>query len=236
MDNKKKEKATEWSAKQGKEIPVWQTPKYIESRNKAVEMIDSKKYGLENSDFWILMNETKSGKMAYTGLIISHNGCLKINDSLASEMKFRPECVRENQSGYKNSLVFTYCCPEQGMFEVGEVNNENCKNAYPYAMAFKRCFDRVVLKNSKLAFSGVYSEAEADEFRGGIVDTESKQNASQAIVEPLKATPEQAERLAKCYTGENLAKLLQANNITRIEDMPYTKAALICKQLDQMGK
>lgn len=236
MDNRFNEKATEWSTKQGKEIPVWQTPKYIESRNKAVEMIDSKKYGLENSDFWILMNETKSGKMAYTGLIISHNGCLKINDSLATEMKFRPECVRENQTGYKNSLVFTYCCPEQGMFEVGEVNNENCKNAYPYAMAFKRCFDRVVLKNSKLAFSGVYSEAEADEFRGGIVDSENKQNASQAIVEPLKATPEQVERLAKCYTGENLAKLLQANNITRIEDMPYTKAALICKQLDQMGK
>ena len=236
MDNRFNEKATEWSAKQGKEIPVWQTPKYIESRNKAVEMIDSKKYGLENSDFWILMNETKSGKMAYTGLIISHNGCLKINDSLAAEMKFRPECVRENQTGYKNSLVFTYCCPEQGMFEVGEVNNENCKNAYPYAMAFKRCFDRVVLKNSKLAFSGVYSEAEADEFRGGIVDSESKQNASQTIVEPLKATPEQVERLAKCYTGENLAKLLQANNIARIEDMPYIKAALICKQLDQMGK
>ena len=236
MDNRFNEKATEWSTKQGKEIPVWQTPKYIESRNKAVEMIDSKKYGLENSDFWILMNETKSGKMAYTGLIISHNGCLKINDSLAAEMKFRPDCVRENQTGYKNSLVFTYCCPEQGMFEVGEVNNENCKNAYPYAMAFKRCFDRVVLKNSKLAFSGVYSEAEADEFRGGIVDSESKQNVSQAIVEPLKATPEQVERLAKCYTGENLAKLLQANNITRIEDMPYTKAASICKQLDQMGK
>lgn len=236
MDNRFNEKVTEWSAKQGKEIPVWQTPKYIESRNKAVEMIDSKKYGLENSDFWILMNETKSGKMAYTGLIISHNGCLKINDSLAAEMKFRPDCVRENQAGYKNSLVFTYCCPEQGMFEVGEVNNENCKNAYPYAMAFKRCFDRVVLKNSKLAFSGVYSEAEADEFRGGIVDTESKQNASQTIVEPLKATPEQVERLARVYTGENLAKILQANNISRLEDMTRVKATLLCKQLDKLGR
>lgn len=236
MDNRFNEKATEWSAKQGREIPVWQTPKYIESRNKAVEMIDSKKYGLENSDFWILMNETKSGKMAYTGLIISHNGCLKINDSLAAEMKFRPDCVRENQAGYKNSLVFTYCCPEQGMFEVGEVNNENCKNAYPYAMAFKRCFDRVVLKNSKLAFSGVYSEAEADEFRGGIVDTESKQNASQTIVEPLKATPEQVERLARVYTGENLAKILQTNNIASLEDMTRVKATLLCKQLDKLGR
>ena len=55
-------------------------------------------------------------------------------------------------------------------------------------------------------------------------------------VAPQKATPAQIERLAKCYTGENLAKLLQANNITRLEDIPYIKAALICKQLDQMGK
>lgn len=236
MDNRFNEKATEWSAKQGKEIPVWQTPKYIESRNKAVEMIDSKKYGLENSDFWILMNETKSGKMAYTGLIISHNGCLKINDSLTAPQKFKPECISENQAGYKNSLVFTYSCPEQGVYEVGEVNDKNCKNDYPYAMAFKRCFDRVVLKNSKLAFSGVYSEAEADEFRGGIVDTESKQNASQAIVEPQKATPEQVERLARVYTGENLAKILQTNNISTLEDMTRVKATLLCKQLDRLGR
>ena len=62
------------------------------------------------------------------------------------------------------------------------------------------------------------------------------QKPAETNVAPQRATPDQVERLAKCYIGENLAKLLQANNITRIEDMPYTKAALICKQLDQMGK
>ena len=62
------------------------------------------------------------------------------------------------------------------------------------------------------------------------------QKPAETNVAPQRATPTQIERLAKCYTGENLAKLLQANNITRIEDMPYIKAALICKQLDQMGK
>ena len=103
-------------------------------------------------------------------------------------------------------------------------------------MAFKRCFDRVVLKNSKLAFSGVYSEAEADEFSGGIVDSENKQNASRAIVEPLKATPEQVERLARVYTGENLAKILQTNNISSLEDMTRVKATLLCKQLDKLGR
>lgn len=62
------------------------------------------------------------------------------------------------------------------------------------------------------------------------------QKPAETNVTPQKATPTQIERLAKCYTGENLAKLLQANNITRLEDIPYIKAALICKQLDQMGK
>lgn len=157
------EKKTEYSVKRQTEIPVWQSDKYIESRSKAIEIIKSGKYDLTEADFWILMNETKSGKMAYTGLIISHNGCLKINDKLSD--KFRPNCVSWDKDGYGGSLVYTYVCEEQGIFEVGEVNANNCKIAYPYAMALKRCFDRVVLKLSKLAFSGIYSEAEADEFR-----------------------------------------------------------------------
>lgn len=159
MFNEKKE---EWSVKQGKNIPVWQSDKYLESRAKAVEIIESGKYGLRSSDFWILMNETRNGKMGYTGLIISHNGCLKINDHLADP--FRAECVSWDKDGYNSSLVFSYCSPEQGIFEVGEVNAKNCKIDYPYAMAYKRMFDRVVLKLSKLAFAGIYSEVEADEF------------------------------------------------------------------------
>ena len=66
--------------------------------------------------------------------------------------------------------------------------------------------------------------------------TAQNQKPAETNVAPQRAPPAQIERLAQCYTGENLAKLLQANNITRIEDMPYTKAASICKQLDQMGK
>ena len=109
------------------------------------------------------MNETKTGKMAYTGLIISHNGCLKINDAL--ESKFDPTCVSVDKDGFGGSLVYTYCNYEQGIYEVGEVSKGNCKNEYPYAMAFKRLFDRVVLKLSKLAYAGIYSDSEADEFK-----------------------------------------------------------------------
>lgn len=157
------EKREEWSSKKNCSIPVWQTSKFEASKAKAIEIIDSGKYGIEDSDFWILMNETKGGKMQYTGLIIAHTACLKINDAL--EQKFKPECVSVDKSGYGGSLVYTYCCPEQGLYEVGEASSSNCKNAYPYAMAYKRLFDRVVLKLSKLAYSGVYSEAESDEFR-----------------------------------------------------------------------
>lgn len=161
------EKKEEYSPKAGKNVPVWQSPKYEQTKKKVIEMLESDQYKgvLEESDFWILMNATKSGKMAYTGLIISHNGCLKINDVLPEEKKFRPDCVSIDKEGYNGSLVFFYDCVEQGIFEVGEVNGKNCSNAYVYAMALKRLMDRVILKNSRLAYAGVYSDSEAEEFK-----------------------------------------------------------------------
>ncbi|MBO5969757.1 MAG: hypothetical protein J6S14_14790 [Clostridia bacterium] len=173
------EKQTEFSPKHCKEIPVWQSPKYKESKAKAEEIINSGKFkGVQESDFWILMNVTKSEKMAYTGLIISHNGCLKINDCL--ESKFNPACVSVDKDGYGGSLVYWYNSPEQGIYEVGEVSKSNCKNEYPYAMAYKRLFDRVVLKLSKLAYAGIYSDSEAEEF-------------AQPIDEPKQEAPKQEE-------------------------------------------
>lgn len=47
-------------AKEG-EIEVWQSPKYLESRSKAIELINSNEYKgvLLESDFWILMNKQR---------------------------------------------------------------------------------------------------------------------------------------------------------------------------------
>lgn len=157
------EKEFEYSRKQGKDIPVWQTPKYKQSRAKAIDLIENGGYGLCEGDFWILQNETKTGKMQYTGLIISHNACLKINDKL--EDKFKPSAVSVDKEGFNNSLVYTYCNDKQGIYEVGECNSSNCQNAYVYAMAYKRLFDRVVLKLSKISYEGIYSEVEAEEFK-----------------------------------------------------------------------
>lgn len=146
----------------GVDCPVWQTPKYKASRDKAVEMIDSGKYGLSDGDFWILMNTYANGtKVMYTGLILSHNGCLKINSNLEEKDRFYAKYLTKSLEN--GSLIYEYNDGE--LYEVGEVSQKNCKNDYPYAMAFKRCFDRVVLKKSKLAYYGVYSEVEADEFK-----------------------------------------------------------------------
>jgi hypothetical protein len=172
------EKQKEWSAKHGKELPVWVTPGFKVAKAKAIEIIESEKYGVTEADFWLLMNATKNEKMAYTGLIISHNGCLKINDSL--ESKFEPYSVSLDKDGYKGSLVYTYCNSEQGIFEVGEVSQANCKNEYPYAMAFKRLFDRVVLKLSKLAYNGIYSDSESEEFSQQLNPEEKKEPEAKA--------------------------------------------------------
>ena len=145
----------------GQELQVWQSPNYLNSKQKVIEILESKKYDLVESDFWILMNKTKTGKVAYTGLIISHNGCLKINDKL--ENKVDPTKFTIDKVGYRDSLVIQYVDNE--VCEFGEYSSNNCQNAYPYAMAYKRCFDRVVLKKSKLAYAGVYSDSEAEEFK-----------------------------------------------------------------------
>lgn len=160
------EKTMEYSKNQKKDIPVFQIPKYKQSKEKAISLINEGKYGLSSADFWILMNESKGVKplMLYSGLIISHNACLKINDTQEQKNKFNPTNVTVDKDGFNGSLVFTYVNEEQGIYEVGEVSKDNCKNDYKYAMALKRLFDRVVLKITKIAYDGIYSEAESDEF------------------------------------------------------------------------
>lgn len=204
------------------ELPVWQSPKYVESKKKALEIINKKEYKgqILEGDFWILMNKTKNGKMAYTGLIISHNGCLKLNDIATAENKFKPECVKYDNNGYANSLVFTYNCPEQGIYEVGEVNAKNCKNEYPYAMAFKRCFDRVVLKISKLAYAGIYSDSEAEEFSQQIqvIDVEVEQQEK-------KITDEQIDELLNLgFDEKRLENMALYYKAASIDDITYKQA------------
>lgn len=233
----------------GKTLPVeFITPKYKEARNKAIELLESDKYKgiLETSDFWILVNTyANKTKAMYSGLIISHDGCLKINDVLDEELKFKPECMTLDKDGYNGSLVFTYNCPKQGIYEVGEVSKDNCKNDYPYAMALKRCMDRVILKNSKIAYSGIYSDSEADEFTKRIDEdvveekpkttkiattkktstkTETKQKGGDL---PIQKT--QVELIKKLYTAEELIPLMKKIGKVKIVELTLLEASSLIK-------
>ena len=236
MAEKKKydfgEKETEFI--NGVNCPVWQTPKYLEAKKKVIETLESERYKdiLSESDFWILVNTyANKTKAMYSGLIISHNGCLKINDSL--ENKVNPKCFSIDKEGYNGSLVVTYCDDE--VCEYGEVSKSNCKNEYPYAMAYKRCFDRVVLKKCKLAYAGIYSDSEAEELKEKQEEKATKTTTeSTSQEETQKATPKQVALLLQAYKGKNLEKLLTKNNIDRLEDMPIETASILCKAIQDL--
>lgn len=214
------EEKEEYDKASGGNIPVWQSPKYIESKKKAIEMIDSGKYSLTDADFWILKNKTNTGKMAYTGLIISHNGCLKINDTL--ENKVNPKNFTIDKEGYANSLVFTYIDDE--VYEVGEFNNTNGKNPYPYAMAYKRCFDRVVLKKSKLAYSGIYSEVEADEFKqNNSVEEQTKLELMVKLGQLIEEKGANREKVLEYYKVSSDAEMTIEQLNKAIEDVSKLK-------------
>lgn len=207
---------------EGKKLKVFKTPKYNEAKAKAISMLKDKKYkdSLTEGDFWILMRTNNARTcMVYSGLIISHNGCLKIND--IEENKVDPKCFSIDKEGYNNSLVFTYI--DADTYEVGEVNARNCKNEYPYAMAFKRCFDRVVLKKSKLAYAGIYSEVEAEEFENNDLDEQVERNKLILEIEKLCSDLGIEEEKVSSRYQEGSTDI---HEITNIEDLRKAKAIL----------
>lgn len=233
----------------GIKVPVeFHTPKFKEARDKAIELLESEKYKnvLKESDFWILVNTyANKTKAMYSGLILSHDGCLKINDALEDKLKFKPECISIDKEGYNGSLVYIYNCKEQGLYEVGEVSNRNCQNDYPYAMAFKRCFDRVVLKNSKIAYSGIYSDSEADDFKETdehkttqtdddkkvtkktVAKTEKKEEKSKGSKLPIQDS--QIEIIKKMYTAQELIPYMKKYKKVKLTELSLIEASELIK-------
>ena len=202
----------EYNSKSGANTKTWESTKYLEGKKKAIELIDKTEYGLTEADFWIL--KTYSAKtVTYAGLIISHNGCLKINDKLAAEAKFVPSCVSWVRNG-AGDLVLQYLNDKQGLLEFGEASIKNCTNAYPFAMVLKRLQDRVILKNSKIAFSGIMSEVESEEFKR--TEREEQEKADNLITE---------EQIAELEAlGCDLKRMAAAYKVTDIHEMTSEQA------------
>lgn len=62
-----------------------------------------------------------------------------------------------------------------------------------------------------------------------VASVEEVQNAQ--MNQNKKATPVQIETLSKVYTGDNLKRLLDANKISKIEDLPMDVASTIIQKL-----
>lgn len=78
------------------------------------------------------------------------------------------------------------------------------------------------------------SVASAEEVQNAINNqNEQKPTQEQKPTIKAKATPKQMEILSKVYVGDNLTKLLNANNITKLEDMPISKASDLIKKLKE---
>ena len=211
----------------GKKIPVIQTSKYLQAKEKVISLLESEQYKnvLTQGDFWILMNFNKDKtECYYSGLIISHDALLKVNDTLDEKSKFNEKfCSQPIPCSFKDIeiLRMEYRDPRDGMFEVGEISVANCKNDYPFAMLLKRTFDRVVKRKAKLSM--VYSDSEAEEFKE---PTEEKK-------EP-KAIDEQITKIIS-YKDVILDELMerQINRPSDVEKLTVTEASKLCKLIDE---
>ena len=210
----------------GAKIPVTILPKYKTTKDNVIALLESDKYKgiFFAEDFWILKNYNKDkSKCFYSGLIISHEALVKVNDLLPENSRFVEQfCSEPIPCTWKGveTLRMEYRDKRDGMFEVGEISVNNCKNDYPFAMLLKRTFDRVVKRKAKLSM--VYSDSEADEFRE---PTEEKQ-------EPL-ATQEQIDRIAE-NKDVILDELMRRNinGVAAVAKLTIKEASVLCQLIE----
>ena len=82
-------------------------------------------------------------------------------------------------------------------------------------------------------FGNDISIASYEEVKNAIVNQEKVNETPKT--DERKATPKQIEFLLSKYEGENLEKLLKANNLTKIEDMPMSKASDLIARLKPLN-
>lgn len=85
------------------------------------------------------------------------------------------------------------------------------------------------------AYTGALKYFLADTFMVATGDDPEKESPDNRMnkVKNEKITPAMLAVLQSKYTGDNLTKLLEINNISRLEDMPLAKAAEIIRKLNK---
>jgi len=125
------------------------------------------KYGLSKDDFWELKRGGRSIWIVYHDAIerigVIENIVIEKPDWFAKGV--HPSNTWAcTVSGYKASDADN---PARHVWTTGEASENNTKQAYPIAIAEKRAKDRLILKLINAYEYGIYSDAEADNFKKG---------------------------------------------------------------------
>lgn len=169
-------------------------------------------------------------KALFTELFSRHNLELKFD-----ELEYGTfETASDKQpNGRLPKIEFTLFDVETGFFEsttiTGEAIDKGDKAGYKaYTGALK-----YFLADTFMVATGDDPETESPEAKGNTKG--SAKTAKNGNSDGKKASPKQVELLAKNYTGENLAKLLEVNGIEALEEMPMAKASELIEKIYSKG-
>ena len=172
-----------------------------------------KKGGQNDFDHYSYFSEAQY-KELFTELFSKNNLELKF-----SELEYNTfEGSGKNCNGRMTRLEFTLIDVETGFFETTVITGEGMDKG-----------DKAGYK----AYTGAVKYYLADTFLVATGDDAEKESPEENMntKSERKASPKQIELLQKYYTGANLEKLLQVNNISKIEDLPMQKASDIISKL-----
>ena len=153
-------------------------------------------------------------KELFTELFSKNNLELKF-----SELDYETfEGTGKQCNGRTTRLEFSLFDVETGFFETTIITGEGMDKG-----------DKAGYK----AYTGAVKYYLADTFLVATGDDAEKESPSETMNTKTerKASPKQIELLKKYYTGENLEKLLQANHISKIEDLPMQTASNIISKI-----
>lgn len=171
---------------------------------------------------------------------VSENEYAQVNQRIKAFRMVYPNgfIITSMDSNENGVCVFTASCGYYGEngdpFTIGtgtayEKEGSSFINQTSY---IENCETSAVGRALGMAGFGVdTSVASAEEVQNAMMNQTAKQDEK-----PKTATPKQIEVLLGAYKDDNLAKLLAANNISRIEDLPMSKASELIGKLRERGK
>ena len=143
-------------------------------------------------DCYISHKTSKEGYDVWDSLIISHDGCRKIAASeLLEGKRIDPKGFRSREStvGYDAAgrpfICVLYEYIDEQVFANGESSELNNSFGYPYAMAYKRCYDRAVLEKSGLSELGIHSREESEDFKSA-TPMQTASDISASVENPVR--------------------------------------------------